>query len=223
MHHNNSGAKEHVEAYRLHSLHGEYFGRMLSEAYFHIDNLRKAIGILPGIDAEGHSECPVAEPVYRQKEESHYEVEKSREGFSQFLSIVNEEMARCKKNIQILEQGRGRTQTCPVHKHYQDDIADHGKQLERTREQEAQLNEAISVMDEVLTESSQRRFPGMPTEKENVEKDRAKKASEAIRKRGQLEKVAIQHGETMSPEARKYLGDAEDILRKAGPLTRQKL
>jgi len=72
-----------------------------------LKDLHKSLGMLPGVDEKGRSECEFAEDLYAQKEEDAQKVSFQLKALQNYLEPLEKEISRCRKNLeQIRSDGR---------------------------------------------------------------------------------------------------------------------
>ena len=71
-----------------------------------LDKLTSKANQLPKVDEKGNSECPFAEELYADKEEALTEVAKESKKIEQYLDRVEQEIKRCRKNLDLIRFDR---------------------------------------------------------------------------------------------------------------------
>ncbi|RJR23280.1 MAG: hypothetical protein C4582_05635, partial [Desulfobacteraceae bacterium] len=71
-----------------------------------LQNLSERIKVLPKVDEKGDSECPFAESLYFDKHEAAKELTHAVEKLSGYLNWVEEQIARCRKNENLIDTDR---------------------------------------------------------------------------------------------------------------------
>ena len=93
-----------------------------------LDKLTSKANQLPKVDEKGNSECPFAEELYANKEEALTEVAKESKKLEQYLDRVEQEIKRCRKNLDLIQLDRASLNLDEARKQY--DAAEKTQQQE---------------------------------------------------------------------------------------------
>jgi len=126
--------------------------------------LATAVSGLPQVSKEGHSDCPFAKQLYVQKEEAHNKADAALSRLERVLEDVNKEIARCRNNMKLLEQGKDDLKTPRTRGGYSGAITAQAGQYKRALEQRKKLLDLIGALKALLKESARKKYPGMDHE-----------------------------------------------------------
>lgn len=83
-----------------------------------LDDLLSKITQLPIVDEQGNSECPFAEELHAYKEEAVALVEEKCKDLEPYLEMVEEEIKRCRRNLELIQNDQGNLELYETNEQY---------------------------------------------------------------------------------------------------------
>ena len=149
----------YLEEYRKSSYHqGEL--TELKKARYAAKRLGRALEVLPRVDEDGHSECPFAEQLYRQKEEAAHEARAATAPVKHALQVVQKEHTRCRRALVAMDSASNRLRQVVTRVRLHEDAQREADHLKRLLEQRSGLESILNTLVALLHESANRKFPG---------------------------------------------------------------
>ncbi len=116
------------EAKYKYGLKLESLGTYITHVEEVLDELVSMATQLPIVDEEGNSECPFAEELYAYKEEAVELVKEECKDLKPYLEIVEEEIERCRKNLDQIQKDENNLELYETKEQY--DLAREAQQKE---------------------------------------------------------------------------------------------
>ena len=151
------------DPYRKHRLDEESnLDSFLSETNRLLIKLDDKMKVLPPVDAQGRSTCPldIAEPLYYAKEEVVSELEARLPALRMYSHAVMQEVERCRRNRSILSAHGSGLHLNAVRFHYQSAESAQANAERRAVQQHARIVETIAKVERALAQAETRKFPG---------------------------------------------------------------
>ena len=130
-----------------------------------VEELFSKIRVLPKVDQEGNSECPFAEDLYAQKDESMEKVEKESQKLPRYLGLVEKEIARCSANLEQISADRSSLNLEEAKEKYNVAKRSQESQYNSAIQQRKALVDLISRTEQALAMARSKEFPGRKPQK----------------------------------------------------------
>lgn len=134
--------------------------RLLEQAFASAAELRRDCDRLPTVTPEGSSDCPFAEDVYYQKEETARFVRNDLEELKRYERDAAGLASLCWKKLDDLAQERARLNSEAPAGHVLEAEASLQNEVQQHHSMRKDLKEAILEVEATLREAEARRFPG---------------------------------------------------------------
>ena len=145
-----------------HSIHPSVYSGLSTyrEVSSLLENLDHKIHSLPKVDEQGQSECPFAEKLYAEKEESAQELCEALSRLKEELQRILHQIASVKHDLSSITSDAGLVQLDAVSQKYNEAEAEGWRRLKTLEEQKQILQELLQQGEALLSESKQRSWPG---------------------------------------------------------------
>ncbi len=130
-----------------------------------LEDLSARMSVLPDVDEKGRSECPFAEDLYAKKEEAEEKVARELGQLRRYPGLVNEEMSRCRKNLEQLRSDGGRLNRDETKEHYSFAEGSQEAHYRMADQLYQKLIDLIPRAEEALRLAGTKRFPGIKPQK----------------------------------------------------------
>jgi chromosome segregation ATPase len=130
-----------------------------------VEELSSKTRELPKVEEDGSSECPFAEALYAQKDESIEKVEKELQELHGYLSLVEQEIARCEGNLQRINADAGSLNLDEAKDKYRVAIRSQESEYNNAVRQRKALIDLIARAEEALALARAKAFPGRKPQK----------------------------------------------------------
>lgn len=126
-----------------------------------LDKLKSAVGALPRVDENGHSDCPFAAELYQKKEDAQQQVVACMRKLSEYDQWLQKEIKHCAGNLVIISaQGDRLNNDLPRR-----DFSDAEVALAATYKKLICLREKVKILIQhckhAISQASQKQFPGI--------------------------------------------------------------
>lgn len=125
-----------------------------------LEELTSKVRVLPKVDQEGNSECPFAEELYAQKDECMEKVERESHKLQHYLVLVEEEIARCRANLERISADASSLTLKEPKERYAVAKRSQESQYNSAVRQRKALLDLIFKTEEVLALARSKSFPG---------------------------------------------------------------
>ncbi len=122
--------------------------------------LANKMKVLPSVDAQERSSCPIAEDLYYAKEEAARKLQARLPTLRMHLHAVTHEVERCRRNRSILSAHGSGLHLNAVRFHYQSAESAQADAERRAVRQHARIVETIAKVERALAQAETRKFPG---------------------------------------------------------------
>jgi len=130
-----------------------------------LEELSSKVGALPKVDQEGNSECPFAEELYVQKDECMEKVERESQKLQHYLVLVEEEVARCRSNLERISADASSLNLDEAKERYDAAKRSQESQYNNVLRQRKALTDLASRTQKMLALARSKAFPGRNPQK----------------------------------------------------------
>ena len=174
---------------------------------------------LPKVDKTGYSECPFAEDLYAYKEESYEKVVEESKKSQPYLSLVEEEIGRCRKNIEHLRLDASSLNLEEAKSRYAGAEQSQKSQYNKAVNQKKRLIDVIKKTSELISTAKKKKWP-LERPKQQRYLDPAAAHGDAIN-RGNAGAPRSQATTPSQATRPNFIGEIDDLI-SMGPLGRGK-
>lgn len=139
---------------------GAELRRVLAAICNDVNQLEQAINSLPAVDKNGGSECPFAAELYARKEALEEKVSHWVEELNRFLGFLENEIKRCKKNLETIGADASRLHLTETKQEYANAEFEQLSQYRSAVQDRDAVYITLMKARAVLKVSRTRKFPG---------------------------------------------------------------
>lgn len=115
--------------------------------------------IMPKVDANGHSECPFAEEMYRKKATLESKVFQKAEILRGMLRDIDHEVGRCERNLSRISVDAAKLMRSVAHKKYTEALGHQEREYLYIMARRKKVVEALERAEATVVASRRKQFP----------------------------------------------------------------
>ena len=130
-----------------------------------LEHLTNKAGVLPRVDKNGASDCPFAEELYADKAEAVENVVQHLRDIKRYLPLVEQEVARCSKNLSTISSDKERLVDENAINQYQHALYAQKHLYQKAVDRRKALQELVQRAERTLNKANAKKYPGKKLEK----------------------------------------------------------